>query len=63
MIPSHTRDLDAVLRALMPVCYGLRWSLVVRIVDELAELRAFRRLVIEKTPKSELESWGIDVPR
>jgi hypothetical protein len=64
MIPSHTRDLDAVLRALMPVCYAKRWVLVCRLVDELHELRKFRRLVVQKIPKTELASWGIDhVPR
>jgi hypothetical protein len=63
VIPPHTRDLDAVLRALMPVCYAKRWVLVCKLIDELHELRAFRRLVIEKIPRTELASWGIeDVP-
>lgn len=61
-IPSDTQNLDAVQRALSPVCFAKRWVLICRLVDELALLRAFHRLVIEKVPKSELESWGIHDP-
>jgi hypothetical protein len=60
-IPSHTLDLAAVQRALMPVCYAKRWMLVCNLVDELSELRAFRQIVVQKIPKTELAGWGIEL--
>lgn len=58
-IPSDTSNIDAVLRALSPVCYAKRWVLVCRLTDELVALRKWKAQVLRRIPKSELNGWGI----